>query len=95
MTAWDLWQYCLNQLHGTAGTCALQKHAALDARISIDFQLGPTGMLPNCHHHITSLTFEAVQQYSLEDKQLWLDSMRLGCKEYANALGTPPLAESP
>ena len=34
--------------HGTAGTCALQKHAALDARISIDFQLGPTGMLPNC-----------------------------------------------
>ena len=73
MTAWDLWQYHLNRLHGTAGTHALQKHAALDAHISVDFQLGPTGMLPNCRHHITSVTFEAVQRYSLEGKQLWLD----------------------
>ena len=29
------------------------------------------------------VTFEVVKHYSLEDKQLWLDSVRLGRREYA------------
>ena len=44
---------------------------------------------------ILPLTFEAVQHYTLEDKQLWLDYVCPGRREYANARGTPSLAELP
>ena len=51
MTAWDLWQNCLDQLHGTTETWTLQKHTALDALILIDFWLGSASMLHHCRPH--------------------------------------------
>ena len=44
LTAWDIWQYCNNRLHGRAGPLALAQYSALDNRMEEEMIAGYAGM---------------------------------------------------
>ena len=93
LTAWDLWQYRNNRLHGEAGPLAIAQHALLDAQISEDITIGVAGMLPDTTHYL-SIPLATLKQYTLVQKRLWLDSVRLGRKHFAQAqVPTPAFAQ--
>jgi len=51
---------------------------------------GYAGMIQHTQHFIQSKTLPDLKRLSLPNKQHWLDSVRLGRKEYAAAMQPAP-----
>ena len=93
LTAWDMWQYRNNRLHRRARPLALARHSVLDNRTEEDMIAGYAGMTQQTQHFIRSETLLGLKRLSLPNKQHWLDSIRLGRKEYAVAAQPAPAFE--
>ena len=89
LTAWDLWQFRNNRLHGETGPLALAQHTVLDAQIAEDLTIGGAGMLRDTTH-LLSIPVATLKSYTLVHKRLWLESVRLGRKQFAQAHTPPP-----
>ena len=90
MTAWDIWQFRNERLHGSAGPKAIAQHIILDSRISEELLIGAAGILPDQKYLITSHSIFTLKAKSAVEKQLWLNSIRIGRKYFAEAHGPPP-----
>ena len=89
LTAWDLWQFRNNRLHGETGPLARAQHALLDSEMSEDIIIGGDGMLPDAAR-LLSVPLAELRAYTLVDKRLWLDSVRLGRKQYVQVQAPDP-----
>ena len=90
MTAWDLWCYRNGRLHKANEPKELAQHATIDALIHEDFNLGYANMSPDSRHLIQNTTIGTIKQYTIVDKNLWLELVRIGQKSFTNVHGTPP-----
>jgi len=78
---------------GSGAHLAIAQHALLDAQISEDITIGVAGMLPDTTHYL-SIPLATLKQYTLVQKRLSLDSVRLGRKHFAQAqVPTPAFAQ--
>jgi len=93
LTTWDMWQYRNNRLHGKAGPLALARHSVLDNRMEEEMIAGYASMTQHTQHFIRSETLLDLNKLSLPNKQHWLNSVRLGRKEYAAATQPAPVYE--
>ena len=77
-----MWSYHNDRLHDNAGVLASAKHAELDASISAEIALGPTGMISHTRHFLY-VNLSTLNGCSVALKQQWLASVTLGRKAFA------------
>lgn len=90
LVAWDIWQFRNDHLHGAAGPLALAQHAALDVRISAEFQLGALTLLPDSRHLILASPLPITLRLPITAKFQWLESIRIGRREFIDSLTPSP-----
>lgn len=77
-------------MHGEAGPLALAQHAALDLRLSEEFHLGASTLLPDLRHLILESSLPVTQRLSITEKTQWLDSIRIGRRDFTDSLLPSP-----
>jgi len=77
LTAWDMWQYRNNRLHGKAGIHDLARHSTLDLRIEEELITGSAGMTRQSKHLIYSNNLFKLKNLTIRNNHHWLDSVRI------------------
>ena len=70
LTAWDMWQYRNNRLHGKAGPLAFARHSVLDNRTEEEMIAGYAGMTQHTQHFFRSETLLDLKRFISEGRNM-------------------------
>ena len=80
---WDMWQFRNTALHSPTGITAIISHHSLNYKIDEEICRGKDGINRADYHFFSPpYTLANLQSSTIQDKELWLEDVRLARMEY-------------